>query len=41
MFSNSPSYDKYTELDIAYKKMMAFNYPSSENWRLIIQLLTE
>jgi hypothetical protein len=41
LFSSPPTYEKYIELDIAYKQMKAFNYPSSENWKLLIQLLTE
>jgi hypothetical protein len=40
LFSNPPSYEKYNELDIAYRKMMSFNNPSNENWKLLIQLLT-
>jgi hypothetical protein len=41
LFSIPPTYEKYIELDIAYRKMKSFNYPSSETWNLIIQLLTE
>jgi hypothetical protein len=36
IFSSPPSYEKYTELDIAYRKMKSFNYTSSENWKLLI-----
>jgi hypothetical protein len=39
MFSSPLSYEKYIELDID-RKVMDFNYPSSENWKLLIQLLT-
>jgi hypothetical protein len=41
IFSSPLTYENYTELDIAYKKMKAFNYPSSENWKLLFQLLIE
>jgi hypothetical protein len=41
LFSSPPTYEKYTELDITYRKMKSFNYPSSETWKLLIQLLTE
>ena len=41
LFSSPPTYEKYIELDIAYRQMNAFNYPSSENWRLLIQFITK
>jgi hypothetical protein len=41
LFSSPLTHEKYTELDIAYRKMKSFNYPSSENWKFRIQLLTE
>jgi hypothetical protein len=41
LFPIPPTYENYTKLDIAYMKINSFNYPSSENWKLLIQLLTE
>jgi hypothetical protein len=41
LFSSPPTYEKYTELDITYKKMKSFNYPSSETWNFLLQLLNE
>jgi hypothetical protein len=41
LFSSPPTYEKYTELDIAYRKMKSFNYPTSETWKFLLQLLTE
>jgi hypothetical protein len=28
LFSNPPTYENYTELDITYRHMISFNYPS-------------
>jgi hypothetical protein len=41
IFLSPPTYEKYTELDIAYRHMKSFNYPSSETWNFFIHLLTE
>jgi hypothetical protein len=30
LFSNPPTYEKYTELDIAFRQMKSFGYPSDE-----------
>jgi hypothetical protein len=40
LVTRPPTYEKYTELDIAYKKMKSLKYPSRENGELLIQLLT-
>jgi hypothetical protein len=37
LFSNPPTYEKYTEIDITYKHMRSFNYPSNETWELFLQ----
>jgi hypothetical protein len=39
LFSNSPTYEKYTQLDIAFRQMKSFNYPTDETWNLLLQLL--
>jgi hypothetical protein len=41
LFSNPPTYERYTKLDIAFKQMRSFQYPSRETWRFLIQLLIE
>jgi hypothetical protein len=41
LFLTAPTYDKYTELDIAYRRMVAYQYPSNEDWQVLIQLIQE
>jgi hypothetical protein len=36
-----PTCEKYIELEIAYRKMVAYQYPSNEDWKLLIQLKQE
>jgi hypothetical protein len=40
LFSCPPTYEKYTDIDITYRKLKSFNYPSGETWKLLLQLLT-
>jgi len=39
LFVNAPTYEKYTKLDIAYKKMVSYKYPSNHDWNILIQLV--
>jgi hypothetical protein len=39
LFSNPPTYEKYTELDITFRQMKSFNYPSDETWNLLLQVV--
>jgi hypothetical protein len=41
LFSTVPTYEKYTKLDISYRKMMSYKYPSNEDWKVLIQLVQE
>jgi hypothetical protein len=36
LFLTTPTYDKYTELDIAYRRMVAYQYPLNEYRKLLI-----
>jgi hypothetical protein len=40
LFLNPPTYEKYTKLDITYREMKSFGYPSSKTWKLFLQRLT-
>jgi hypothetical protein len=35
LFSIVSTYDKYIELDIAYKKTLSYKYPSNEDWKIL------
>jgi hypothetical protein len=39
LFSHTPTYEKYTKLDIAFRQMKYFSYPSDATWNLLLQLL--
>jgi hypothetical protein len=39
LFSHAPTYEKYTKLDIAFRQMKYFSYPSDATWNLLLQLL--
>jgi hypothetical protein len=41
LFSNTPTYDKYTELDITYKNMLLYKYPSNNDWDILMDLVQE
>jgi hypothetical protein len=41
LFLTAQTYDKYTELDIAYRKMVLYQYTSNEDWKLLFQLIQE
>jgi hypothetical protein len=38
LFVITPTYERYTEVDISYKKMMTFKYPTKQDWDRLIQL---
>jgi hypothetical protein len=38
LFDTPPTYERYTEVDISYKKMISCKYPSSQEWERLMQL---
>jgi hypothetical protein len=36
LFSHAPTYEKYTKLDITFKQMKSYNYPSDTTWNLLL-----
>jgi len=39
LFSHAPTYEKYTKLDIAFRQMKPFSYPSYATCNLLLRLL--
>jgi hypothetical protein len=39
LFSHTPTYEIYTKLDIAFRKIESFSYPSYVTWNLLLQML--
>jgi hypothetical protein len=38
LFVSPPTYERYIEVEISYKRMMTFKYPTKQDWDQLLQL---